>query len=206
MKKEFSSLYEYDLNLRKNFPNILGIDEVGRGCVAGSLFVVGLILKPEYYNTQVKDSKLIKSIEKRKLLAEEILSNAIHFKFIKIKPKKIINPKQDTKNAMLTISNNLKGYYDIVLTDYEKIESKEVNQINITKGDSISFTIAAASIVAKHLKDKEVIELNKRFPKYFFINHHGYFTKKHRNVLEKLPILKNVYRENYPVIKKILNK
>ncbi|EGZ30872.1 ribonuclease HII [Malacoplasma iowae] len=206
MKNNFNEIYKYDFNLRKKYPNILGIDEVGRGCVAGSLFVVGLILKPEYFNNEIKDSKLIKSIVKRKQLAEEILNNTIHFKCIRIEPNKILNPKQDTKKAMLEIAVSLKSVYDIVLTDYEKIEDDSINQINIVKGDSTSFTIAAASIVAKHFKDNETLELNKIFPQYHFINHHGYLTQQHKKILEQLPLLENVYRYNYPIIKKILKK
>lgn len=206
MKKIFNDLYKYDFDLRQNYPNILGIDEVGRGCVAGSLFVVGLILKPSYFNDEIKDSKKIKSIEKRRKLAEEILNNSLHFKCVKVLPKNIFNPKQDTKKAMLEITNELAGFYDIVLTDYEKIENNSIEQINITKGDAISFTISAASIVAKHLKDNEDLELNEKYPQYNFISHHGYLTLKHKKILEGLPLLENVYRFNFPVIKKLLDK
>lgn len=204
MKNNSSKLYNYDSNLRKKYQNILGMDEVGRGCVAGSLFVVGIILKPDYFNEEIKDSKLIKSVDKRRKIAKEILENSIHFKCIKVSASKISNPKKDTKKAMLKIARELKGYYDIALTDYEKIDSNLIEQINLVRGDATSFTIAASSIVAKHLKDEEDLKINKKFPEYCFANHHGYLTAQHRKILQKLPILKGVYRINYPVIKKMI--
>lgn len=203
-----NKLFEYDHNLRKKYPKILGLDEVGRGCVVGPLIVVGLILKPNYFNSEIKDSKKIKSISKRKILKNEIIENSLFVEAIVFNSHQIdkFNPKQCSKMGMQKISEKLINHFDIVVTDYEKIESLKIKQINLTKGDNLSYTIAAASIVAKSLRDDYLIELDKKYPEYMFIKNQGYLTKQHKNAIEKYGLIPNIYRQSYLPIKSFVLK
>lgn len=200
-----NKLYKYDLNLKKQYPNILGIDEVGRGCVAGPLVVVGVILNDGFYDSRIQDSKKIKSISKREELAHLILKNCKKYLIVSYDALYVDlhNPKQSAKNGMLEIAQKLKGYYDVLITDYENIPDETINQINIIKGDDTSFTIACASIVAKSYRDKGMEKLNKKYPQYDFLNNQGYLTNNHKKLIEEHKPIKGVHRFSYKFIKSI---
>lgn len=203
MKK--SDLFLFDLNYRKSYPQILGIDEVGRGCCAGPLVVVGIILKDDFYLDEIQDSKKIKSIKKREELKTLILQNCITCRIKVYSPQEVdlLNPKQASRKGMQLIANTLNNRCDVVFTDFEKINSSK--NINITKGDSKSFTIACASIVAKSFRDKIIERISKKYPNYDFINHQGYCTKKHLEALKEYGPIKSVHRYSYKTISN-LNK
>lgn len=198
-----NKLKEFDLNLLKEYKRILGIDEVGRGCVAGPLVVVGLILKNDFYDERIQDSKNIKTIKLRKELKDLILKNTIsyHIEIVDSLTVDKLNVKKATRQAMNNIATKLINEYDLCLTDFEKIENKSINQINLVKGDATSFSIACASIVAKSTRDDCIEQLHKKYPEYDFLNNQGYLTKKHKEVLQKYPPLKNIHRFSYkPII------
>ncbi|BAC44807.1 ribonuclease HII [Malacoplasma penetrans HF-2] len=203
-----NKLFDFDNSLREKYKNIIGLDEVGRGCIAGPLVVVGVILNPNFFDDRIKDSKLIKSIELRKELKNLILKNSISYQ-IEVVNSNIVDqlgPKQASVKGMTKIANGLINDYDLCLTDFEKIKDLEKPQMNLVKGDNTSFTIACASIIAKSTRDDYMEELDNKYPNYLFKNHQGYLTKKHLQLIHQYGPIKEVHRFSYKPIKLILNK
>lgn len=199
-------MHKFD-NQFRNFSkqNILGIDEVGRGCIAGPLVVAGVILNPNYKNPLINDSKKLSKL-KREFLYQEIINNVIAYEIVFVNVDTIdqINILQATKQAMLKIASKLKDHYDLVLTDYERLDLN-VEQHNITKGDAKSLSIAAASILAKVSRDKFMIEQDQIFPEYGFKTNVGYGTKKHLDAVYKAGICE-LHRKSFEPIKSLILK
>lgn len=205
--KKFNNYYSFD---RKNLLEsdlVLGIDEVGRGCWAGPLVVCGVILKPNYYNKKIKDSKLL-SPKQRELLSDDILKNTVNYLILKSSALKIdkFGIKNCTIKLMTKIINQLGANVSKILVDYEKINSKKYLVNSITKGDQISYSIAAASIVAKVFRDKLMQRLSLNYPNYQFDKHKGYGTKKHLISLQQYGPIRNIHRFSYKPIKKLVLK
>lgn len=173
-----------------------GIDEAGRGCLCGSLFVAGVACDQstaDYLLTHgVKDSKTT-SKSKRKQLFHLITTTPNLFYHIVEK-----NPHQiDTKGLSLCLKESIQEIMDFLKchshnflfdgnTTFHIKPAQNINLTSIIKGDSKIPQIAAASILAKYSKDKEMEELHTKYPNYDFISHSGYGTKKH---LEKIELL-----------------
>ncbi|WP_322876017.1 ribonuclease HII [Mycoplasmopsis felis] len=198
-------MLDYELKFLKNYQNIAGTDEVGRGCLAGPLVVACVILQPFYINPEIKDSKKL-SKTKREKLYDEIIKNCLEYKIITKDVKEINNnnPKEMSIQGMEQCIISLNNKPDIVLTDYEKINIP-YKQINLTKGDSVSQSIAAASILAKVYRDKLMDDYHKLYPEYDFKNNKGYGTNKHLEAIEKYGVLKDFHRLKYKPIKDKLN-
>ncbi|WP_322909075.1 ribonuclease HII [Mycoplasmopsis felis] len=198
-------MLDYELKFLKNYKNIAGTDEVGRGCLAGPLVVACVILQPNYINPEIKDSKKL-SKTKREKLYDEIIKNCLEYKIITKDVKEInnYNPKEMSIQGMEQCIISLNNKPDIVLTDYEKINIP-YKQINLTKGDSVSQSIAAASILAKVYRDKLMVDYHKLYPEYDFKNNKGYGTNKHLEAIEKYGVLKDFHRLKYKPIKDKLN-
>lgn len=195
-----NSLFLFDYKYRKSHKIILGIDEVGRGCCAGPLVVVGVILKDNFFSSEIKDSKKIKNIKKREELSNLIIRNSIscRIKIFSASEVDILNPKQTSIIGMKSIAKILYNKCDIIFTDYEKLDFDK--NVNITKGDSISYSIACASIVAKSFRDRIIERINKKYPDYNFISNQGYFTKKHKKILLSNGPIKKIHRFSYKSI------
>lgn len=201
--KKFNNYYSFD---RKNLLKsdlVLGIDEVGRGCLAGPLIVCGIILKPNYYNNKIKDSKLL-STKQRQLLSDDILKNTNAYLILKASPIKVdqFGIKNCTINLMTKIVKQLGMKVKKILVDYEKIKDTNYLVNSIVKGDQISYSIAAASIVAKVYRDKLMQKLSLKYPDYQFDKNKGYGTKQHLNYLKQYGPIKSVHRFSYGPIKK----
>ena len=198
-----NNLYNFDLNLKKQYSKILGVDEVGRGCIAGPLVVCGVILKDNFYDENIKDSKKIKSIEQRKKLKNLIIKNSLFYLYEIVEPETIdlIGPKKASVLGMTKIANQLINDYDLCLTDYEKIPDLLKTQMNITKGDNTSFSIACASIVAKSIRDDLMEQLHNLYPHFEFNKNQGYSTKRHIELLNKYGAIKKIHRFSYKPMK-----
>lgn len=201
--KKFNNYYCFD---RKNLLKsdlVLGIDEVGRGCLAGPLIVCGIILKPNYYNNKIKDSKLL-STKQLQLLSDDILKNTNAYLILKASPIKVdqFGIKNCTINLMTKIVKQLGMKVKKILVDYEKIKDTNYLVNSIVKGDQISYSIAAASIVAKVYRDKLMQKLSLKYPDYQFDKNKGYGTKQHLNSLKQYGPIKSVHRFSYKPIKK----
>lgn len=181
---------------------IAGVDEAGRGPLAGPLVVAAVILPPKYVNELIDDSKKLNST-KRELLFEQIIDNALSYNIQIIDPETIdkMNIYSATQMGMSLTVNNLNHPFDIVLTDAMKLNGISTRVDPIIKGDAKSQTIAAASILAKVTRDRILLELDKVYPNYGFASHKGYGTKKHLEALAKWGPIKGVHRFSYqPVI------
>lgn len=200
-----NELKKFDLKILEKYKSILAMDEVGRGCIAGPLVVAGVILKNDFFDERINDSKKIKSISFRKELSNLIKNNCLHYE-IEVFDSDFVdkmNPKQTSRYGMKKISEKLINLYDICITDYEKIDNPNLNQLNLTKGDQKSFSIACASIIAKSKRDEIMNELNIKYPNYDFLNNQGYGTKKHIEILKKYGALRKVHRFSYKIIKNL---
>ena len=179
------SLEEYE----KKYNLLAGVDEVGRGPLAGPVVACAVIMPKGMIIEGVKDSKKL-TPKKRDMLDLLIREHALGIG-IGIEDEKSIdeiNIKQATRKAMKTALDNIftkegeKISADIVFADAEKIDC-QIPQESLIKGDDRCFIIACASIVAKVLRDKMMVEYEEQYPGYDFAKNKGYGTKKHREAL-----------------------
>lgn len=187
--------------IKKGFTKIAGIDEVGRGCIAGPLVCAIVILPVDYMNNEIKDSKQL-TVIKRKKLSNIIKKVAIDYHIEVIKPSLVdkLNPKQASRFAMKKCVEEIKIKPDFLLIDFESINSN-IPQLSIVKGDQKSISIAAASIIAKVYRDDLMDKIDKKYPLYDFKNNKGYLTKKHLLSLKENGPIKNIHRYSYKPIK-----
>ena len=206
MKTKEIDNYQFELKLHKDgYTMIAGVDEVGRGPLAGPVVASAVIMPSDCYIEGVTDSKKL-SEKKRKELKEKILSNALAVSTIFIDEKVIdeINIYEATKVAMLKAIESLNPKPDYVLIDAMPLEF-DIPHESIIKGDLKSFAIACASIIAKEARDDFMRELDKKYPEYGFAKNMGYPTKMHREALIKYGATK-VHRTTYGPVAKVLNQ
>ena len=170
----------------EGFRFIAGVDEVGRGCLAGAVVAAAVILdlsKP--IPVGLNDSKKI-SAKNRVRLDEEIRANAICFAIGQIEVDEIdrINILQATKKAMISAIGQLNPAADFLLIDALQLKELNTPQKAIIHGDAISASIAAASIIAKTYRDDLMAQLDQIYPEYGFAKHVGYGTKAHFEALK----------------------
>ena len=170
----------------RGYNNIVGIDEAGRGPLAGPVVAVSLNWGESPIIEGVKDSKKI-SEKKRLKLFDMIMQNALDIGIGIVHEKKIdeINVLQATYLAMKISIGKLKIKPDILLIDGKRADIHHIEQKNIIKGDSLSYSIAAASIIAKVTRDKLMLEYSKIYPEYNFEKHKGYGTKFHIDTIKE---------------------
>jgi len=164
----------------KGYAFIAGIDEVGRGPLAGPVVAGAVILKPFTYIDKLKDSKKL-TPAKRAQFFSLIVNNCIDWAVGMVEAREIdrINILQASKLAMQQAIKNLKQKPDFLLIDAVKLSS-EIPSQSIIKGDENSASIACASIIAKVMRDRLMDNLSLIFPQYGFEKHKGYPTKFHR--------------------------
>ena len=183
---------------------IVGVDEAGRGPLAGPLVVASCVLPMGYDNPLIDDSKKL-SEKKREELFATIKEVAVDY-VIKIVDIDVIDSKniyQATKDAMKECIKELKIKADVALTDAMPIENMDIIVEDIVKGDAKSQSIAAASILAKVTRDHIMYDLDKEFPEYDFKNNKGYGTKKHIEALYQYGVT-TVHRKTYEPVKSML--
>ncbi len=183
---------------------IVGVDEAGRGPLAGPVVAAAVIFARAYTNKEINDSKQL-SEKKREKLFIEIQNNALAIGVGIIDAETIdrINIYEATKLAMKTAIKNLNHYYDLILTDAMKLENQKAPVIDIIKGDAKALPIAAASIIAKVTRDHIMDELAKKYPEYGFEVHKGYGTKKHMDALKQFGPIKGVHRFSYKPVYRV---
>ena len=166
---------------------IAGIDEVGRGPLAGPVVTAAVILPPNFSLIGVDDSKKL-SEKRREELFDQIKEAAICWAVGRREPARIdeINILEATKEAMLDAVGALSIKPDHVLIDAVRLSGLNIPQTSIIKGDARSVSIAAASIIAKVTRDREMVEMSKIWPGYSFERNKGYGTKAHYEGLAAL--------------------
>lgn len=171
---------------KMGYINIAGIDEVGRGPLAGPV-VTACVILPENINILgIDDSKKI-SAKKRERLFDEIKEAAISVSIGIVDERVIddINILNATKNAMKSSVATMSVIPDILLIDAVKLDDVDIKQISIVKGDTLSVSIAAASIIAKVTRDRMMDEMDAIYPEYGFIRNKGYGTREHIEAIKK---------------------
>ena len=197
-------MYKYEQELiNKGIKYIAGCDEAGRGPMAGPVVAAACILPLNYKNDLIDDSKKLTE-KKRELAFEQIKKDAIAFDIQIINAEEVdrLNPKEASRIAMTNAIKSLNPKPEHVLVDFETVYV-DIDQQGIKKGDSLSLTIAAASILAKVTRDRIMVEYAKEFPDYGFEKHKGYVTKMHREALEKYGVTK-IHRKSYKPVQKFL--
>ncbi len=179
---------------------IAGIDEAGRGTLAGPVVVASVIMPLDNIIDGINDSKKL-SEKKRNELYEKIKQTAISYHIEVIDEKIIddINILNATKLGMKNCIDKLDKMPDVVLIDAVKIDS-DVQTVSIIKGDAKSYSIAAASILAKVYRDNLMLQYDKEYPVYNFAKHKGYGTKMHIDAIKQYgicPIHRRTFVKNF---------
>jgi len=181
---EFNMLQHEKLLWESGFTAIAGVDEVGRGCLFGDVVAAAVILPKSLVIEGINDSKKLTE-RKREQLYDEIIDSCISWSVARINASEIdrINIKQASRLAMKIAAESLDPAPDYVLIDAEKLDIS-LPQQSLIKGDAVSQTIAAASIIAKVTRDRLCVdEWEEKFPGYGIAVHKGYATKHHRDQL-----------------------
>ena len=178
-------LYEKEEQTRGHFL-IAGVDEVGRGPLAGPVCVAAVMMPLDEIIEGVDDSKKI-SEKKREILFEQIKEKAVCYSIQMVDEQTIdkINILEATKLAMKNAINDLTIKPDVVLVDAISKLDVDAEVRGIIKGDALSYSIGCASIVAKVTRDRLMCELSKEYPEYGFEKHKGYGTKQHIDALKE---------------------
>ena len=186
----------------KGFEHICGIDEAGRGPLAGPVVIAGVIMPKDSMIEGVNDSKKV-SEKKREKLYDLILEEAISYAVAIIGQDVIdeINILNATKQGVTKVVEELDVKPNLILVDaLTHINTKGIPYDSIIKGDAKCYNIAAASIIAKVTRDRIMREWDEIYPQYGFINHKGYGTAKHIEALKEYgpcPIHRRTFIKNF---------
>lgn len=188
----------------KGYEIICGVDEAGRGPLAGPVYAAAVILPKGYIIDGVNDSKKL-SEKKRDLLFDKIIEECVCCGIGVADEKEIdeINILQATFLAMRRAVDSLDIKPDIALIDGNKKPGLDIDEWDIVKGDSKSASIAAASIIAKVSRDRYMLQMAEKYPEYQFEKHKGYGTKLHYEMIEKYGI-SPIHRKTF--LKKFFNR
>ena len=198
-----TSLKEIEKKLHQDgFENICGIDEAGRGPLAGPVVVAGVIMPRDSMIEGVNDSKKV-SEKKRELLYDEIIEEAISYSVAIIGQDVIdeINILNATKQGVTSVVKGLDVRPDLIIIDaLQHIDTDGIKYESIIKGDAKCYSIAAASIIAKVTRDRIMREWDNVYPQYGFIQHKGYGTAKHIAAIKEYglcPIHRRSFTKNF---------
>jgi len=199
---EILKVYEYEA-YNQGYQYIAGIDEVGRGPLAGPVVAAAVILSPGFFLPEVNDSKKL-SAKVRAELANAIKKVAIAWSLAAVFPPYLdqINILNATREAMRTAVEHLTPGPDFLLIDAVKLHDIDIKQRSIIKGDSNSVSIACASILAKVERDRSMEAFDMLYPGYGFARHKGYGTREHLEALMKQGLCP-IHRESYAPVRAI---
>ncbi len=203
---------------KKGYRIIAGLDESGRGPLAGSVTAAVVIVNPKFKIENQNFKKILRSTKDSKKLSEKrrekifkLIQKCPYIKFthssVSAKTIDKINIEKATKKAMKNSLNKILPRHNskniLILIDGNRILDKNlrISQKAIVKGDDKIFSIALASIIAKVTRDKKMRKLSLQYPKYYFHQHKGYGTKLHRKLIKKYGPCK-IHRQSYHPIKK----
>ena len=186
-------LYKYERELHDKGVNFIGgVDEVGRGPLIGSVVTACVVLPRDFKLEGLTDSKKL-SEKKRNYFYDIIMKEALAVGIGEVSEKEIdeLNIYEATKKAMGMAIDNVRKQIDLdyVLIDAMPLEL-DIPTMSIIKGDAKSISIAAASVIAKVTRDREMYELDKKYPMYDLAHNKGYPTKRHIEAIEKYGITK----------------
>lgn len=199
-------LWAYEKELYKNGINLIGgVDEVGRGPLIGNVVAACCVLPKNFRLDGLTDSKKL-SEKKRNEYYDYIIKNAICYAVGEVTPSEIdkINIYEASRKAMMIAIKKVRKKINLehVLVDAMPLPDLDIPHTPIIKGDAKSISIAAASVIAKVTRDKEMYELDKRYPEYGFGKHKGYPTKKHIEAINTYGLIEG-YRKTYGPVKEL---
>ena len=178
---------------------IAGVDEAGRGACAGPLVVAAVVLKDIHspHLAGVADSKKL-SPSRREVLFELIIEQSIAYSIISIEPGEIdeIGLHRCNLEGMRRAVSSLNCEIDYVLTDGYSIDGLVAPNLAVWKGDSVTKSIAAASILAKVYRDRIMVDLDRKYPGYGLADHKGYVTATHQAAIENIGVT-SIHRKSY---------
>ena len=194
----------FNLDLLKEYQRIAGVDEVGRGPLAGPVVTAAVILDPQKPIEGLVDSKKI-SEKKRLVLAEQIKRDALCWSIARAEVDEIdeLNILHATMLAMQRAVMGLSVQPDMVLIDGNRCPEIPYKSLAVVKGDSLVDAISAASILAKVTRDNEVIQFEEEFPGYGWSKHKGYPTKLHLEALQKLGVTP-LHRRSFGPVRRLI--
>ena len=183
---ELSPLFEYDRKIRTEYPVFCGIDEAGRGPLAGDVYAAAVILDEGVVIDGLNDSKKLTE-KKREELFDEITAKARSFCIATASVEEIerLNILQAALLAMKRAVEGLDATPEYALVDGNKFPPISVKGVTVVKGDGTSASVAAASILAKVSRDRYMKEAAEKYPEWQFERHKGYGTKLHYEMLDK---------------------
>ncbi len=199
------TMYSFELSAhRSGFQVVAGVDEAGRGPLSGPVVAAAVVLPPSYKNDEIRDSKQL-SPKKRERLYETINNDALSVGLGVVESSVIdsINILQATLMAMEEAVTNLSLAVDYFLIDGINNINVSIPQQAIRKGDSLSISIASASIIAKVSRDKIMEIYHRQFPQYNFLKNKGYGTLEHREAIKKYGCCK-IHRRSFKGVKEYL--
>jgi ribonuclease HII len=190
MVNQIPTAFEEDKLREQGYRLIAGIDEVGRGPLAGPVVAAAIILpfdeKPSWLNL-VRDSKQL-THQQREFIFNSILKSGVSYG-VGVVSHEVIDERgiaPATRLAMCYAIKQLPTYPDYLLIDYVRLPEMRIPQKSVINGDSVCLSIAAASIVAKVTRDRIMVELDSRYPGYGMAQHKGYGTPEHIEALRRL--------------------
>jgi ribonuclease HII len=192
--------------LKAGIKNIAGVDEAGRGPCAGPLVLACVILKDPLSKAliDIKDSKELTE-SKREELFDVVVNNALAYSIIEVSVEDIdsLGLHKCNIEGMRRAINALEITPDYVLTDGYPIPGLTTPNLAVWKGDQVAISISAASILAKVYRDRIMIELDKKFPKYGLAKHKGYITASHTAAIKEFGVLP-IHRKSFANIAVLL--
>ena len=200
---EVLKCYEHTA-FKEGFQYIAGIDEVGRGPIAGPVMAAAVILPFDFFCLGINDSKKLSALQ-RSRLEEEIKKQAISWAIAAVFPSRLdkINILNATRESMCLAVENLTPRPDLLLIDAVQLPDIGIKQFSLIKGDSLSVSIAAASILAKVERDRVMEAFDMFYPGYGFCRHKGYATREHLKSLFRLgPCV--LHRESFEPVKSMV--
>ncbi len=197
--------FSYELKAHENgYTVVCGVDEAGRGPLAGPVFAAAVILPENYTHEILNDSKKL-SEKKRDLVYDDIIRDAVSYSVGIATEKEIdeINILNATFLAMKRAVDGLSVKPDFAYIDGNQYPKTGVKEETIVKGDAKCMSVAAASIIAKVSRDRFMLKISEQYPEYQFEKHKGYGTKLHYEMIEKYGV-SDVHRRTF--LKKILGE
>lgn len=185
---------------------IVGVDEAGRGPLAGPVYAAAVVFDPSFCNEEINDSKKL-SHKKREELFDIIVKNALGYGIASVSAMDIdrLNIYEATKVCMLEAINQIKIKYDLIITDAMPLKTS-TPLVALVKGDAQCLNVAAASILAKVSRDRYMEELDKQYPEYGFAHHKGYGTKEHMAALERFGPIEGIHRKSFSPVAACFSK
>lgn len=203
--KRQSRMWEIEKQLNgKGFRYVAGVDEAGRGPLAGPVYAAAVILPEDARLDGINDSKKL-SEKKREELFEKITDIAVAYAIFSVDEKEIdeINILNATHKAMNGAASELSVKPDYVIIDGNSIKGMDLPHETVVKGDAKSISIAAASILAKVSRDRYITQMAEKYPQYGFEKHKGYGTKAHTDAILEYGV-SPIHRKTF--LKKLLGE